>query len=807
MTKKALILFGLLNTIYIQSQTLKIVEEATLKPVSGLSIRNSSNNIRLTTNENGTADISLLTGVDSIFFANHPNFIPFIYSYEQLKKLNFKLTLTPYITFDNLVLSVTKWRQDNKHIPIKVSKITSKDRLIMNPQTAADLLAISGEVFVQKSQQGGGSPMIRGFSANRLLYAVDGVRMNTAIFRSGNIQNVISLDPFAIQNTEVLFGPGSIVYGSDAIGGVMSFQTLQPVFSTTKSLFIKGNSNVRHSTANDEKTMHFDINIGSKKWAFLSSFSSNQFGDLRMGAKNGPNDYLRKNYVERQDSVDRIIENDNPLIQRPTSYSQFNLMQKISYKKSEHWLFEYAFHYSETSTYSRYDRLIETQRNGLPVAAVWNYGPQKWMMNFFKVQSSKKTKWYDHFSFIAAYQFFEESRINRNYSGSNKLRLRTQTEKVNAYSSHLDFDKKIRKHQINYGLEFVLNHVISEGEAINISTLANIPTSSRYPNSEWNSNAAYISYQNQVKPRLLILGGLRFNTFGLFSDFTNNLPFYPYLNQKVKINNQRLNWSYGMVYNPSKKIKISGNISTAFRAPNVDDIGKIFDFGPNDLILPNPDLNAEKAFNMELNLSKTMGNYIKFDLGIFYTQLNDAMVRRAIQANGSDSILFDGQMRKTFSIQNAAKAEVYGGNLGIELKLPKGFSIESRFNYQRGKEEMDNGNISSSRHAAPAFGITKLNFKTNQLQMQLYLMYSAAVKHEQLNEEERQKPFIYTKDINGNLYSPEWFTLNYKMMYQFSPLFKISAGVENLLDKMYRPYSSGIVAPGRNFILSLNLSF
>jgi hemoglobin/transferrin/lactoferrin receptor protein len=319
----------------------------------------------------------------------------------------------------------------------------------MNPQTAADLLAISGEVFVQKSQQGGGSPMIRGFSANRLLYAVDGVRMNTAIFRSGNIQNVISLDPFAIQNTEVLFGPGSIVYGSDAIGGVMSFQTLQPVFSTTKSLFIKGNSNVRHSTANDEKTMHFDINIGSKKWAFLSSFSSNQFGDLRMGAKNGPNDYLRKNYVEHQDSVDRIIENDNPLIQRPTSYSQFNLMQKISYKKSEHWLFEYAFHYSETSTYSRYDRLIETQRNGLPVAAVWNYGPQKWMMNFFKIQSTKKTKWYDYFSFIAAYQFFEESRINRNYSGSNNLRLRTQTEKVDAYSSHLDFEKKIGKHQIN----------------------------------------------------------------------------------------------------------------------------------------------------------------------------------------------------------------------------------------------------------------------------------------------------------------------------------------------------------------------
>ena len=807
MIKKTLILIGLLNTIYLQSQTLKIVDEVTLKPISGLSIRNAAKNIQLITNKNGTADISLLKGVDSIFFENHPNYISTIYSYEQLKKLNFKLALTPYITFDNMILSVTKWRQDNKNIPIKVSKISSKDRLLMNPQTAADLLAISGEVFVQKSQQGGGSPMIRGFSANRLLYAVDGVRMNTAIFRSGNIQNVISLDPFAIQNTEVLFGPGSIVYGSDAIGGVMSFQTLQPTFSSSKKTFIKGNTNVRHSTINDEKTIHFDINVGLKKWAFLSSFSSNQFGDLKMGSKNGPNDYLRNTYVKRQDSVDQIITNDNPLIQRPTAYSQFNLMQKISYKKSENWLFEYAFHFSETSSYSRYDRLIETQNNGLPVSAVWNYGPQKWMMNFFKVQSIKKTKLYDNISFIAAHQFFEESRINRNYSGSNKLRLRTQTEKVFAYSSHLDFEKKIGKHQINYGLEFVLNNVKSEGEAININTLAQTSVASRYPNSNWNSNAAYISYQNQVKPRLLLLGGLRYNTFGLISNFTNNLSFYPYLPQKIKINNQRLNWSYGMVYNPSKKIKISGNISTAFRAPNIDDIGKIFDFGPNDLILPNPELNAEKALNMEVNISKTMGNFIKFDFGVFYTHLNDAMVRRASQVNGNDSLLYDGQMRKTFSIQNAAKAEVYGGNIGVELKLPKGFSIESRYNYQQGTEEMDNGNISSSRHAAPAFGITKLNFKTNQLQMQLYMMYSAAVKHEKLNEEERQKPFIYTKDKNGNSYSPEWFTLNYKLLYQFSPLFKISAGVENILDKLYRPYSSGIVAPGRNFIFSLNLSF
>ena len=109
-----------------------------------------------------------------------------------------------------------------------------------NPQTAADLLSVSGEVFIQKSQQGGGSPMIRGLATNRLLYTVDGVRMNTAIFRGGNIQNVISLDPLAMENVEVLFGPGAVIYGSDAIGGVMGFQTLIPELSSNKDEFVTG---------------------------------------------------------------------------------------------------------------------------------------------------------------------------------------------------------------------------------------------------------------------------------------------------------------------------------------------------------------------------------------------------------------------------------------------------------------------------------------------------------------------------------------------------------------------------------------
>lgn len=113
---------------------------------------------------------------------------------------------TKQFILDDVVISATRWRQTTDNVPSKIISISPEEINLQNPQTAADLLNISGKVFIQKSQQGGGSPMIRGFATNRLLYTVDGVRMNTAIFRGGNLQNVINLDPLATERAEVFSG-------------------------------------------------------------------------------------------------------------------------------------------------------------------------------------------------------------------------------------------------------------------------------------------------------------------------------------------------------------------------------------------------------------------------------------------------------------------------------------------------------------------------------------------------------------------------------------------------------------------------
>lgn len=701
-----------------------------------------------------------------------------------------------------VVISANRWKQNSNDINQKVSIISPTKVALHNPQTAADLLTISGKVFMQKSQQGGGSPMIRGFATNRLLYAIDGVRMNTAIFRSGNIQNVISLDPFATEQTEVVFGPGSVMYGSDAIGGVMSFQTLTPQFSATSKSIVSGNAVSRFSSANNEKTGHFDVNVGWKRWASITSFSSNDFGDLRMGS-HGPDEYLRPFYVQRQNGTDIVVTNSDPLVQKPTAYSQINLMQKVRFKPNEKWDFQYGLHFSETSSYSRYDRHIRYTNAGLPRYGEWNYGPQKWMMNNLNITHVSKSMLFDEMSLRLAHQFFEESRISRDINNSNR---EIRIEKVNAYSINADFIKSSSaKNKFFYGFEYVLNDVNSTGINENIVSDTSIIGPARYPQAVWQSIGFYFNDQYKISEKTLFQAGLRYNQFILMADF--DTTFYPFPFTSATINNGSLTGSAGFVFKPNNQWVISSNVATAFRSPNVDDVGKVFDSEPGSVVIPNPNLEAEYAYNIDFNIAKQLGKYVKIDFSTYYTLLDNALVRRDFTLNGASQIMYDGELSQVQAIQNAAKANVYGIQAGFEAKMPSGFRFSTDLNFQKGVEELDNGEKSSSRHAAPFFGISRVGYANSNFDLEVNLQFSDEVTYDNLAEEEKGKKEIYAIDANGNPYSPSWYTINLKSMYKLNKNFILTAGIENITDQRYRPYSSGIVSPGKNFILALRAAF
>ena len=800
--QKIFLLWSLLIVwTYGSTQTITIKDYESGEPLEMVTLMSEKPYAFTTTNTAGQAEISVFKNSERIEIRSL-GYRTEVKSYSELKDLSFDISLKlSSINLDGIVVSATRWNQNSNDLPAEIISISAKEVKLQNPQTAADLLGISGKIFIQKSQQGGGSPMIRGFATNRLLYTIDGVRMNTAIFRSGNIQNVISLDPLSIENTEVYFGPGSVIYGSDAIGGVMSFRTLTPQLSLDNKPFVTSKVITRFSSANNEVTIHSDINFGWKKWAFITSTTSSDYGDLKMGS-NGPDEYLRPFYVQRIDSIDVVVTNEDPKVQRPSGYSQVNIMQKIRFKPNNNWDFQYGFHYSETSSYSRYDRHIR-YKNGLPRYGEWYYGPQKWVMNNLNITNSRGNNLYDNLTLRLAYQIFEESRVSRDI---NKPDREIRTENVDAYSANLDFIKKANtRNQLSYGLEIVWDDVTSRGVNEDITAGIKVDGPSRYPQSTWASYGIYATDQYRISEKYLLQAGIRYNQYLLDAKF--DTTFYPFPFTSASMNTGAVTGSLGLVYKPASSWVISAGCATAFRSPNVDDMGKVFDSEPGAVTVPNPDLKAEYAYDADLSIAKTFGDVIKIDLTGYYTLLQNAMVRRDYQLNGLDSILYDGKLSKVQSLQNAAVAHVYGIQAGIDVSISKGFGFSSDFNFQKGEEELDDGTTSPSRHAAPMFGVSRLYYDLGKVSMQLYAEYSGGKTYSDLPYEEKAKTEIYAIDSNGNPYSPAWYTLNFKAMWVFSDDMKITAGIENLTDIRYRPYSSGIVAPGRNFMVSLRTNF
>ncbi len=795
MKKTFLFLFFIFISLSIYSQVVTIIDETNLEPIENVIIYGKSKFVM--TDKNGKADISIFDKSETLVF-KHTSYADLYLTFSEIEKQYFRISMVESaLDLNEVVISANSWEQNKNEVSNRIKIISKKTIANTNFQTSADLLKASGEVFIQKSQLGGGSPMIRGYSANRILLVVDGVRMNNAIFRSGNLQNVISLDANSIENSEIILGTGSVIYGSDAIGGVIDFHSLKPKFASDKKILVKGNLMSKFSSADYEKTGHIDFNMGTEKFASLTSFSYSDYGDLKMGSKGGFKEYLRPEYINTINGIDVIVQNEDPLIQKFSGYSQMNFLQRFAFKASEKLMINYGFYYSKSSDVPRYDRLLQYSDDNLKYAE-WYYGPQKWVMHNLKLRYSEKTKLFDNLKFITAFQDYSESRHDRKFK---KNEIRERYENVKALSFNIDFEKHLsEKSSVYYGSEAVLNKVFSQGEKRDIFTGIKVPASSRYPdNSDYSSYAAYVSFKRNFSDDLTFNSGIRYNKIFAHADLDTS--FYQFSYTATDLNTGALNGSIGLSYRPETWL-LKFSAGTGFRAPNIDDMAKIFDSEPGNVVVPNDDLKPEYIYSTDLGISKTFLNKFQIDISAFWSYLNNALIRGDYTFNGQDSIMYDGEMSKVQAVINADFANVYGFNISLNADISEMFSIKSTYNYSKGKDSFDK----PLRHIAPAFGTAHFIYKTNKLRADFFAEYNAEISYADLADSERDKTYMYTVDINGNPYSPSWYTLNLSIVYQLNKTFRLKGGIENISDRQYRSYSSGIVAPGRNFFFSLSAS-
>lgn len=779
-------------------QKVKVVDGATNEPIPNVQLFDKERSIMMTTDIDGYAVIKDFLDRDSIYF-QHVSFKPRQFAVKRSNKDAFvvKMQMRTLVQ-EEFVIGASRFRESRNDIPQSIETISSKAIAFESSQTTADLLENSPAVFVQKSQLGGGSPILRGLEANKVLLVVDGLRMNNAIYRSGHLQNVLSVDQGVLERAEVVQGPGSVVYGSEALGGVIHMRTRDPKLlgDSKKKILFKTNTFTRFSSVNNELTGHIDFSVGWKKFGSLTSVTYSDFKDLRMGNVGNPfSDELTRDefHVERIDGIDTMILNENRNVQDQTGYEQIDALQKFIFKPSNKVTHRLNFQFSTTSNVPRYDRLQE--RTGPdPKFAEWYYGPQNRILTSYSFSISNSRKMYDYVNFVIGYQRIRESRHSRRFNSDIR---RSQVEDVDVAGMNLDFSKGAGKHLIRYGIEANFNHVWSTASIQDINSGAVTPTETRYPSAGTlvYAAAAYLSHSWNITPLIKMQEGVRYNFNHLQSDF-GNAAILDFDGETFTLSNNAVNGSLGFVFTPSKGLNIKLLGATGFRAPNLDDVGKGFELDGDDIQIPNTTLKPTYLYSGELSINKRWTNGSYAGVVGYYSHLSEAIVRTSSTYQGSDSVLVDGEMLRVYTNQNAQNAFITGASAQVGIQIFNGLAFTTSVTYTYGRIIGDS--LSPLDHIPPLFGRVGFLLKKKRFRAEVFSNWSDWKRLGDYNIDGSDN--FHTATPNG---MPAWFTLNTRVSYRIGRSLTIQLGLDNILDQNHRKFGSNISAPGRNFMATL----
>jgi hemoglobin/transferrin/lactoferrin receptor protein len=786
------------------SQIIQITDQSTLQTLSGVAIYSEPSKLNAMTDQKGEADMTAFKKEEKIILRSI-GYMPLVLSIKELEAMAYRIKLqSSSLKLDEVVVSANRFEEKVADVPQQIQVIKAKDLAFMNQQTTADVLQNSGNVMVQKSQGGGGSPIIRGFETNKVLMVVDGVRMNNAIYRGGHLQNIITLDNANMEKIELVFGPGSVMYGSDALGGVMHFYTKNPILTQNDKMAVNANAFLRFSSANGETSGHADVSIGGKKFGSFSSFTYSNFNDLRQGAFRSPfyGDWGKRPwYVKRINDKDSIVKNDDFNLQKGSGYSQYDLLQKFLFKQSEAVSHTINLQFSNSSNIPRYDRLT-LLRNGKARFGDWYYGPQKRLFGSYTLALKRNTGIYDDARIILGYQNIEESRYDRNLN-SNSLNQRI--EQLDILTFNMDFSKQIKRHEIRYGAEIWTNDVNSKASTKNILDGTEKPLDTRYPDggSSMQSAAVYLSHAYEINEKWIINEGVRVNYIALDAKF-NDTTFFPFPFKTVEQKNTALTGNVGITFKPNANWKLSLLGASGFRAPNVDDLSKVFESVPGKITVPNPNIKPEYTYNLDFSISKSFNNKVHLGGTGYYTWYRDAITIQSAKFNGQDSIVYGNKKSKVVSATNASKAYIYGFSAFLNADVTSNFSITNSINYTFGRIKTDTTDYPLD-HIPPVFGKTAFLLKLPKFTGEFFVLYSHAKTSKDYNLVGEDNASYSADAVKG--YMPGWLTLNIRTAYQATKNISVQLAVENLMDQHYRVFSSNIGAPGRNIMMTIRGTF
>ena len=736
-----------LSTVQLFSQSIQgvILNEENNKPIQNA-------NVSIINSTRGT--VSNVDGIFTIDYSEKETFailvsclgfesIQLELSSESAKKeLKIKLQPTTIHLNRSIVVTASKNKLVSHKIPEAVSVLTEEELKINAPRSMAEALIGVPGVWVQKTNHGGGSPFLRGLTGNQTLLLVDGIRLNNAAFRYGPNQYFNTIDVFSVNQVEVIRGKGSVLYGSDALGGVINIVTQTPEFFTGKPR-LKGRGRLKLMNKGMEQSGGGELEYQSQKFAISGNVNHKNFGDLYAGGNLG--------------------------FETPSGYNETGTNFKAKLRIADNWLITSAFNYLIQNDVHRYDQIAQRGYE------TYKFDPQIHRLFYSKVEYFGNSPIFKKVSFTVSNQLSDETRIVKKQASPI---LKTENDVVKNYGMTFDNYSEFNEYwNAVSGIEFYSDLIHSSKTETDTQTGEQTVKRGLYPdNSEMKNFAVFSQHSLRYKKIYLQLGG-RFNAFRLNSV---DEQF-----GEVKLKPQSIVGNFSFQYLPNKSDNFIFSANTAFRAPNINDISSfgLFDYG---IEIPSENLSPEGTLTFEGGYKKLTDRF-SFSLFAFNTRLKDQIVRVKADYNGNEFI--EGE--RVYKKQNTAKSNIFGVEAESGIKLNSQFSLINSITWLYGKNmESDD----PMRRIPPLNGKLALRYSKSRLFGETEFLF--ATKQDRLSGGDIDDHRI----PEGG--TPGWGILNLKLGYSWNKIM-LHTGLQNIFNQTYRIHGSGVDGFGRSVWMSL----
>lgn len=727
--------------------------------------------------------------------------ITVIYPYNSLAEANEETYILEEIT-----ITATRSVRDSFETPRATSVATAEEILRRSPINAADILKEELGIQSQRTTYGQGSPIMRGLTGYHTLLLIDGVRLNNSTFRSGPNQYMATVDATQIERMEAVRGPGSVLYGSSAMGGVINTITKSPII-TPGNLSIHPHLFSRFSSADSGKIMRLGLSGGYDKLSFAAGGAYKDIGDIQPGA--GYDIQLDNKKFLLTDEEDPEIPEGAWLVDKesPTGWKETDGDVKVNYRIADNQDVKVAYQMIRQKDVPRYDKLATGEYE------TYLFTPQNRDLIYANYMAREISPFIDDMQMSLSYHRQEE--------GQRKLKAgkTSQSETldvVNTVGFSLQFTSPLGERQkLTYGGEFYHDGIASEGTTIDLEAGDTETTSwGRFPDQSkfWDMNA-FVQDEIKILDNLEVTLAGRYTLFSTNADLSSKDPSFG----EFESSDSALTGNLGLVFGVTDNLNFVFNMGQAFRAPSLNDTTAV-EVTNEGIDAPSPDLGSERSTGIDVGF-KTRFKNISGSITYYYSIIDGLVTRVPVEEayEGKEIPKLYSDLvnaypdTDVFVKDNIKEANIQGIELDIFAAIPyiPGISAYGNLTYTHGYDVDGDQPI---RREQPLGGLLGLRWDEIRGRFWAELYGRFADKQDRLSSGDRRDPRIPglirgSDEDDPEAGTPGWFTLNARTGIDIGNWPVLTIGVENLTNKRYREHGSGVNAPGTNFVASIDYKY